>query len=43
VNDLKVGGVILKEGTDVKFTIEDVSDNGTVAEGSIEFFLIDNT
>lgn len=36
-----VGGDILAPGTDVKFTVDDVSDNNTVAEIECEYFLID--
>lgn len=36
-----VGGIVFTEGFDVKYTIADVSDNNTVAEGAFEFYLID--
>ena len=34
------GGIVLQEGTDIKYTISSVSDNNTVAEGAFEFYLI---
>lgn len=37
------GGIVLQEGTDIKYTITQVSDNNTVAEGAFEFYLIDET
>lgn len=37
-----VGATVLSEGTDVKFTISQVSDNGTIAEGAFEYFLVEN-
>ena len=36
-----VGGISLLPGTDVKFTIADVSDNNTIAEGAMEYFFFD--
>lgn len=36
-----VGGLVFLEGEDIKYTIQDVSDNNTVAEGAFEFYLID--
>ncbi len=35
------GGLVFLEGEDVKYTIDDVSDNNTVAEGVFEYYLID--
>jgi len=35
--------IVLQEATDVKFTISSVSDNDTVVDGSMEYYLIDNT
>ena len=34
------GGLVLMEGTDIKFTVRSVSDNGTTAEGAFEYYLI---
>ena len=36
-----LGGDLLTPGTDFKFTVEDVSDNNTVAEVDCEYYLID--
>jgi len=36
-----VGGLVLEAGTDFKLTVQDVSDNNTEADGSFEYFLID--
>lgn len=36
-----VGGVVLMAGTDFKLTVQDVSDNNTEADGSLEYFFID--
>jgi len=33
-----VGGIVLQEGTDMKWTVDSVSDNGTVAVGEFEFY-----
>ncbi len=35
------GGIILAPGTDFKFRIHDVSDNSTVCESAVEYYLID--
>lgn len=37
----QVGADTLFAGTDVKFTIDQVSDNNTIVDGAFEFFLID--
>lgn len=34
------GGLLIGAGTDIKYRIEDVSDNGTVAEGEFEYLLL---
>ena len=34
------GGIVLDEGTDIKFQVKDVSDNNTVAEAAVEYYLI---
>lgn len=36
-----VGGIVIRPKSDVKFTIDDVSDNNTVADAELEYFLID--
>lgn len=36
-----LGGDLLSEGTDFKFTVDNVSDNNTVAEVDCEYYLID--
>jgi len=41
VDVTSAGGVLLPAGTDVKFRVESVSDNGTIADGSFEYFLIE--
>ena len=38
----QVGGDLLPPGTDIKFTIDQVSDTNTIADGAFEFYLIDN-
>lgn len=35
-----IGGIILSEGTDVKWNIQSVSDNGTKVSGEFEYFKI---
>lgn len=35
-----LGGIVLPEGTDIKYRIETVSDTNTVAEGSFEYILV---
>jgi hypothetical protein len=37
-----LGGLIAESGSDVKYRIDNVSDNGTIAEGAFEYVLIDN-
>lgn len=37
----QLGGDVLLPGTDIKFTIQQVSDNGTIADGAFEYTLID--
>lgn len=39
---VQLGGDVLPAGTDVKFRVEDVSDNGTVCESAIEYVLTDS-
>jgi len=34
------GGIVFLEGTDIKYTVNDVSDNNTVIEAAFEFYLI---
>ena len=41
VDDKQIGGIVLPPGTDVKGTVEAVSDNNTIAQINIEYFLID--
>ena len=36
-----LGGILAAPGSDIKFTIEDVSDNNTVVDGAIEYLLVD--
>lgn len=43
VVDEIVGGIALPPGTDIKGTVEDVSDNNTVAQINIEYFFIDRS
>lgn len=33
---------VIEAGSDIKFTIDSVSDNGTIVEGVIEFVLLNN-
>lgn len=35
------GGIVLESGTDFKLQVQDVSDNNTEADGSMEYFFID--
>jgi len=37
----QIGGDILRPGTDVKFTIQQVSDNSTISDGALEYYLMD--
>lgn len=39
----KEGGLILPPGTDFKFTVEEVSDNGTVCEVEAEYYEVDES
>lgn len=41
INEKIEGGIIIPSGSDMKYTITDVSDNNTVAQGSFEYYLID--
>jgi hypothetical protein len=38
-----VGGDVIPAGSDIKFRIEDVSDNATVAEGAFEYVLVNSS
>jgi len=42
-SETDIGGEIINSGTDVKFTVEQVSDNGTIAEAELEYYLIEES
>lgn len=41
INYVNVGGIVLTEGTDFKFTVESVSDNNTIAGSELEYYQIE--
>jgi hypothetical protein len=37
-----LGGLVIESGSDIKYRIDSVSDNSTIAEGAFEYILINN-
>lgn len=38
----ELGGDVISAGSDIKFRVDNVSDNNTIAEAAMEYVLIDN-